>query len=124
MIAAALPGQSLLGEFSIDLGGGGRCATVDFVERTAATLDQMAGLALGEDRIRSIRCYLTGAPASRGGFGVERHAILEKHGLSRTVFNAKINIHAQHDEPLYLGLRHADLKGDAEDGGSWPGKGA
>lgn len=121
MIEAALPGQILLGDFSIDLGGGGRCATVDFVARTASTLDRMAGLAIGEDRIAGIRCYLTGAPAPGGGFGVQRYAIRDKHGLSRIVYNAKINVHPQQDEPRYLGLRHADLS-DAASGGAWPGE--
>lgn len=127
MIAAARPGQILMGDFSIDLRGVAgedrRCATVDFVERTAATLDRMTGLAVGEDRIDTIRCYLTGAPASGGGFGVHRYAIRDKHGLSRIVYNAKINVHPHHDEPLFLGLRHDDLHSDAAPDGPWPGEG-
>jgi cytochrome c oxidase subunit 3 len=31
--------------------------------------------------------------------------IVDKHGFSRNVFNAKINIHRQEGEPIFLGLQ-------------------
>jgi len=113
MIARALPGQILLGDFNIDVGGGAsgvtRCSTFEFVAKTSATLDHLNGLVVAGDHIENIRCYLTGAAVRGGDFLVSRYEILDKHGLSRAVYNAKINIHRRHAEPIFLGIQHRDL---------------
>ncbi len=38
-----------------------------------------------------------------------RYRIHDKHGLPRVVYNAKINIHRDHADPIYLGNRREDL---------------
>src|SRR6185436_7343079 len=64
MIEKSLPGQILLGDFKFteEMGPGRsiRHDTVDFVERTAATLDHLNGLGISGGNIENIRCYLTG----------------------------------------------------------------
>jgi hypothetical protein len=114
MIEQALPGQILLGDFNIEMSDGSpegikRYSTLDFVDRTVKKLEQLKGLVVAEDQIESIRCYLTGRPVSDEKFLVSRYQILDKHGRSRAVYNAKINIHRQHAEPIFLGIQHQDL---------------
>lgn len=114
MIARALPGQILLGDFNIDVDGDGasgvtRCGTFEFVAQTSATLAQLSGLVVAGDHIEDIRCYLTGAAAPGGDFLVSRYEIRDKHGLTRAVYNAKINIHRRHAEPIFLGIQHREL---------------
>jgi hypothetical protein len=114
ILEQALPGQILLGEFDLDMndartGKRIRCSTLDFIEQTAATLDQIRGLAVANDNIEDIRCYLTGEAAPGGRFLVSHYPIRDKHGLSRTVYNAKINLHLLQGEPIFLGVRHAEL---------------
>jgi hypothetical protein len=114
MIEKALPGQILLGDFETEVADGatGRATrrnTLDFVEKTAATLDQLKGLEISGDRVDNIRCYLTGQSLGSGRFPVNRYHIRDKHGTSRTVYNAKINIHREHAAPIFLGVQQDDL---------------
>ncbi|HWQ39956.1 MAG TPA: hypothetical protein VNM24_15340 [Burkholderiales bacterium] len=112
MIEKALPGQILLGDFETgDHGkpGPGRHDTLDFVERTAATLEQLKGLAVSGGHIEQIRCYLTGKSLGGGRYLVNRYHIRDKHGTTRVVYNAKINIHRDNAEPIYLGIQSDDL---------------
>jgi len=114
MIAKALPGQIVIGDFNIDLHDEKtdqnlRYGTREFVDKTASTLDDLAGLAVGSQQIEKIRCYLTGASAADGAFRVNQYKIQDKHGLDRIVYNAKINLHRTEAEPIFLGIQHADL---------------
>jgi hypothetical protein len=114
MIEQALPGQILLGDFNIEMsdgspGGVRRYSTLDFVDGAVRKLEQLKGLAVAEDRIEDIRCYLTGRAMPDGKFLVSRYEILDKHGKRRAVYNAKINIHRRQAEPIFLGIQHQDL---------------
>lgn len=114
MIEQALPGQILLGDFNIEMSDGSqdgvrRYSTLDFVDGAVRKLEQLKGLAVAEDHIEDIRCYLTGRPMPDGRFLVSRYEILDKHGKSRAVYNAKINIHRRQAEPIFLGIQHQDL---------------
>src|SRR5258705_8927064 len=71
MIERALPGQILLGDFRIETIEEKtrrkiRYDTLDFVETTAATLEQLRGLDISGGSIDDIRCYLTGASSGGG----------------------------------------------------------
>ncbi len=115
MIERALPGQILLGDFRIDTIEEKtrrkiRYDTLDFVENTAATLDQLQGMDISGGRIDNIRCYLTGRSLGRGRYMVNRYHITDKHGTARAVYNAKINIHRENAEPIFLGAQSEDLK--------------
>ena len=83
---------------------------MDFVANTAATLDQLNGLEISGGRIEEIRCYLTGQRVDEGRFLVDRYHLLDKHGTTRTVFNAKINIKRDRGGPVYLGIRNEELR--------------
>ena len=114
MIEKALPGQILVGEFEVELGDdeGGKAArydTLGFVEKTAATLEQLQGLEIAGDRVESMRCYLTGQNPGGTRYPVNRYRIRDKHGVERPVYNAKLNIHRERDEPIYLGIQNEGL---------------
>lgn len=125
MIEQALPGQILLGDFDIEMSGGeangvARYRTLDFVAKTVSTLDQLKGLVVADERIENIRCYLTGQAVSGGNFLVGRYQIRDKHGMTRAVYNAKINIHRHQAEPIFLGIQHKDLHSPGAATPSWP----
>ncbi len=114
MIERALPGQILIGDFRIETMEEKtrrkiRYDTLDFVESTAATLDQLHGLNISGGSIENIRCYLTGNSLGAGRYMVNRYHIVDKHGTTRTVYNAKINIHRDNAEPIFLGIQSEDL---------------
>ena len=114
MVEQALPGQTLLGDFvtSLDVEGSRgavRHDTLDFVENTAATLDQLNGLDISGGCIENIRCYLTGRSLDGGRYLVNRYHLRDKHGTTRTVYNAKINIHRSGAEPIFLGIQNEAL---------------
>ena len=40
---------------------------------------------------------------------VDRYHLRDKHGATRTVYNAKINIHRDNAEPIFLGIQSDHL---------------
>ena len=115
MIERALPGQILLGDFRIEMTDEKTRRkishdTLDFVENTAATLDQLRGMNISGGSIDNIRCFLTGESLGAGRFLVNRYHIVDKHGTTRTVYNAKINIHRENAETIFLGIPYEDLR--------------
>jgi len=119
MIDRALPGQILVGEFQsgavADEFGEPGPADVDsiqFIEIAQRNLSQLNGLELSGDAIESIKCYLTGRAQSDGTFTIRKLALNDKHGLTRNVFNAKINIYRIGGTPILLGIEDRSLSGD------------
>jgi hypothetical protein len=111
MIERALPGQILVGEFFSEMlrrngsvGGTAALDSIDFVLKATQSLAKLSGLELSGERIDSIKCYLTGTRLNSGEFTVRRITINDKHGMSRNVFNAKVNIYRRHAEPILLGI--------------------
>jgi hypothetical protein len=110
MIERALPEQILVGEFRTDLpspAGSDRRTAIDsvhFVDMAMRTVGQLAGLELSGERVDAIRCYLTGTRLDSGEFTVRRLVINDKHGISRRVYNAKVNIYRNNAEPILLGI--------------------
>jgi len=118
MIDRALPGQVLLGDFKVPMpdlttGLNERIDTVEFIERTQKTLSKLDGIDLSGDEISDIRCYLTGDKTGDGDqdFAIRRYRIVDKHGLARHVYNAKINIYRTDADPIFLGRQTSELKG-------------
>ena len=114
MAEHALSGQIVLGDFVTPLGTGAdgpavACDTADFVENAAATLDPLNGLDISGGRISNIRCYLTGRSGGMGGYMVNRYCLRDKHGAERIVYNAKINIHREGRDPIFLGIQNEAL---------------
>jgi len=114
MSERAMPGQVLVGDFFAPMPDGMtgdeiRLDTTGFIERTQSTLSSLEGLVLSEDGIESIKCYLTGAKLANEGFGIKRYRISDKHGRTRDVYNAKVNIYRTSADPVFLGLQTEDL---------------
>ena len=118
MIEAALPGQILVGDFMAELPDR---ATVDdnvtqinldavtFLERAQGNLSKLSGLELSGERVSAIKCYLTGERLESGEFSIRRLQIKDKHGLSRTAYNAKVNIYRDMAQPILLGIEDRKL---------------
>ena len=114
MIEYAFPGQVLVGDFLVsmpdwELGRMVKIDTLQFIDRTQATLSSLEGLVLSGDEIESIKCYLTGDQLQNGEFGIRRYRLIDKHRRERSVYNAKINIYRAPSEPVFLGLQTRDL---------------
>lgn len=113
IVEKALPGQILLGDFRMHVTGrGGKSrtvGTVDFVARTGQLLRQLHGLSVANDHIADIRCYVTGRSLPGGGFEAARYLVADKHGRTRPVYNAKINIHLREGDAIFLGLPHGEV---------------
>lgn len=116
MIERAMPGQVLVGNFWVPMpdqesGRVVKIDTVSFIEKTQATLSSLKGLELSGDEVESIKCYLTGEKMPNESFGIKRYLIADKHGRTRSVYNAKINIYRRRADPIFLGVQNRDLIG-------------
>ena len=114
MIEQARPGQVIVGEFQVpmpdmDTGVVSKIDSIKFIEKTQKTLSSLKGLILSGDEIESIKCYLTGEKQANGKFNIKRYRIADKHGRTRDVFNAKINIYRIKAEPIFLGTQDTEL---------------
>ena len=114
LIDKAQPGQVVVGDFQVpmadaELGRTRRVDTVQFIEKTQETLENLQGLELSGDGINAIKCYLTGGRRTDDRFTIKRYLITDKHGFTRHAYNAKINIYREHAEPIFLGVQDKDL---------------
>jgi len=117
MIEAAMPGQILVGEFVAELPGQGNgeeesqvnLDAVTFLQRAQGNLAKLSGLELSGEKVTAIKCYLTGERQDNGDFSIRRLQIKDKHGLSRTVYNAKVNIYRELAQPILLGIEDKKL---------------
>lgn len=113
MIDCASAGQVLVGDFQVSnfdraTGLTSKIDTVDFIERTQGSLSSLEGIVLSGDEVEDIRCYLTGEK-NGDEFGIKKYLIADKHGRTRNVFNAKINIYRRQAEPIFLGVQTSEL---------------
>jgi hypothetical protein len=116
VIERALPGQILVGEFRAEMptleasGAESRIVeSTDFADLAMRNVEQLAGLELSGERVDAIRCYLTGTKQPNGEFSVRRITVNDKHGISRRVYNAKVNIYRETAEPILLGIEDRSL---------------
>jgi hypothetical protein len=114
MIERAMPGQILVGDFRGAMSGteadpAPLVDSVDFVELAMRKAEQLEGIELSGERVDAIRCYLTGTKLTNGQFSVRRIVINDKHGISRRVYNAKMNIYRHSAEPILLGIEDRAL---------------
>jgi hypothetical protein len=116
MIERAMPGQILVGAFDVGQpvarDSAAQLDAIDFVERAQSSLIRLNGLELAGEAIESIKCYLTGQAREDGTFTIRKLAINDKHGLSHSVFNAKVNIYRRSADPILLGIEDRLLRGD------------
>jgi hypothetical protein len=115
MLEQAMPGQILIGDFpaigSASDPVSAMPAATGFVERMQQEVHELAGIRLAGDVVRDIRCYVTGPRRPDDTFGISRYSAADKHGMSRCMFNAKINIHRHDAAPIFLGIRDPDVRG-------------
>ena len=117
MIEAAMPGQILVGEFVAEASGQANgeddsqvnLDAVTFLQRAQGNLSKLSGLELSGEKVTAIKCYLTGERQDNGDFSIRRLLIKDKHGLSRTVYNAKVNIYRELAQPILLGIEDKKL---------------
>lgn len=117
MIEAALPGQILVGDFLAKLspepdGHDDSQVNLDavaFLQRAQGNLAKLSGLELSGERISAIKCYLTGEQLESGEFNIRKLQIADKHGLTRTAYNAKVNIYRELAQPILLGIEDRKL---------------
>jgi hypothetical protein len=119
VIERAMPGQILVGDFRAEMpttdapGGGSQIVqSADFVELAMRNVEQLAGIELSGERIDAIRCYLTGTKLASGEFTVRQMTVNDKHGITRRVYNAKVNIYRHNAEPILLGIEDRSLASD------------
>ena len=118
MIERALPGQIFVGDFDLvdsdDDDDGARTAldSIQFIDFAQQKLSQLTGIELSGERVSSIKCYLTGERHADGHFSIRKLQINDKHGLTRYVFNAKVNIHRENAEPILLGIEDRKLRAE------------
>ncbi len=118
MIDAAMPGQILVGDFQAELVGDSEdheqsqvhLDAAAFLERAQGNLSKLSGLVLSGDHVTAIKCYLTGERLESGDFDIRKLEICDKHGLTRTAYNAKVNIYREHAEPILLGIEDRKLQ--------------
>lgn len=121
MIEAAQPGQILVGDFMADLSDQITEAdeslvnldAVSFLLRAQNNITKLSGLELSGERVTAIKCYLTGERLESGEFNIRRLKIKDKHGLTRSAYNAKINIYRDTAQPILLGIEDRSLKFDS-----------
>ena len=117
MIEAAMPGQILVGDFLTQLpeqpldpaGSQVILDAVTFLERAQGNLSKLSGLVLSGEKVSAIKCYLTGERLESGEFNIRKLQIKDKHGLSRTAYNAKVNIYRELAQPILLGIEDKKL---------------
>ena len=117
MIEAAMPGQILVGEFVAEASGRANgeadsqvnLDAVTFLQRAQGNLSKLSGLELSGEKVTAIKCYLTGERLDNGDFSIRRLNIKDKHGLSRTAYNAKVNIYRELAQPILLGIEDKKL---------------
>lgn len=117
MIEAALPGQILVGDFLANLATDSphhdesqvNLDAVAFLKRAQGNLPKLSGLELSGEKISAIKCYLTGERLESGEFSIRKLQIRDKHGLTRTAYNAKVNIYRMLADPILLGIEDKKL---------------
>jgi hypothetical protein len=122
MIEAAMPGQILVGEFVAEASAQPNgeeesqenLDAVRFLQRAQGNLSKLSGLELSGEKVTAIKCYLTGERQENGDFSIRRLQIKDKHGLTRTVFNAKVNIYRELTQPILLGIEDKKLAPEQE----------
>ncbi len=125
MIDAALPGQILVGDFLANfmdeearkLASVNSMDALHVLERAQGSLSKLSRMELSGERVTAIKCYLTGKHMGEGHFDIRKLRIVDKHGLSRFAYNAKMNIYRDTAPPILLGIQDKKLPAAKDPGG-------
>ena len=116
MLDRALPSQVLIGEFHCEEAGqpANKLESITpvsaevFVNACSHGLASFRGIPLSGKGIQNIACGLTEAAEKDGQRRPRRFRVVDKHGLSRFVYNLQIEIALEGAE-LHLGLSESEL---------------
>jgi hypothetical protein len=113
ILAKALPGQTLVGNFHrpLEPGGPPSLDAVLFVARAETFLARLAGATIDDEAIQEIRSIVTGGSLADRARGVVRYIIEDKHGYRQEAFNLRVKIRPTRSAPVELGLRTTGLAG-------------
>jgi hypothetical protein len=125
IVESAAPGQIYIGDFKTNMPTSSRDSAflieVDsgrFVERARKHLASLKGVELSGGGIESIHCFLTGETSIAGGQSIHRFKVTDKHGLSRNVYNLRVNIQTTQGRPILLGSNTLSKAADRVTGGT------
>lgn len=112
MCEVALPGQILLGDFvrQSDDGQKRPIGPPDFISQGMEFFERLNGTNLGGQIMAQIKTYLTGDWIDEDRFYVDKLRFKDKHEKPFSAFNVKASLHRLDNEPISLGLQHAELK--------------
>ena len=115
MIEHAKPHQILVGAFRAPMYGfdGDSVEIIDsvrYMEQIQRYLISLVGFDLGNGKIDAVRCYLTGRKIGQDQFDISEFSVVDKHHQQHSVFNAKLNVHLENGDSIYLGLQECDLQ--------------
>lgn len=112
MLNQAQAEQIFVGEFNTQIPTSDRDGaylvdvnTEQFVERINKTIDAYNKIDYADEKSRSIYCYVSGETGAGGGEMAKRFVITDKHGLTRNVYNLRMNIYCQGQAPIILGMQ-------------------
>lgn len=111
IIAKALAGQMLVGQFNRDtdqLVNQQEVDTIMFLARAERSMGQLIGREIGGYRIATIRAGITGIAGSENR-GITVFNIKDKHGYSHRAFNARVVLEREGADTIALGLGASEL---------------
>lgn len=105
IIAKALPGQVLVGNFRREIAGGGKIFEVDtlaFLARAERLSEKLNNVEIGGRPVIGTRIGV--ASGAQAGRGTTVYRIRDKHGYTHQAFNTRFLIHRDDEETITLGL--------------------
>ena len=118
LVDAALPRQILIGSFNRPMVDGApqfgniykNLDAPRFMGLSQRRLHDFDNVLLGEEKVSSLKLYLTGDEIGPGTFDIKAFAYPIKADEKMEAFNVKLNIHRPDQTPFFFGLQHRDLK--------------
>jgi hypothetical protein len=114
MIEHARPHQILVGAFQSPMYGSDEDSieitdSVRYIEQIQRHLSSLTGFDIAGGKIDNVRCYLTGGKTANDNYDISEYSVTDKHQQKHSVFNAKLNVHLDGGESIFLGLQESDL---------------
>ncbi|MBI3503613.1 MAG: hypothetical protein HY059_02130 [Proteobacteria bacterium] len=118
LVDAALPRQILIGSFNRPMVEGPplfgniykNLDAPRFMGLAQRRLQDFDNVLLGEEKVSSLKLYLTGDEIGPGTFDIKAFVYPIKSDQEMEAFNVKLNIHRPDQTPFFFGLQHRDLK--------------
>ena len=106
LAAKALSAQILIGDFNRprDENDGSGVNTMFFVMHAQRQLRGLGAIELGGDKVSSILTFLTGPESGPRQNDISQFRIRDAHGVEHLAYNAKVSIHREQAQSVFLGL--------------------